>query len=205
MKNSLKILLVAIAFVCLSFVSFESRTITVVIDAGHGGHDIGAERNIVNEKNLVETITKKIHSLNENANVKIHLTRSDDSFVGLADRAKFINEIKPDLAISLHVNHNKTNATANGFEVYVSDKTSTYEKSNELAVKFANNYSDKTKLNNRGVKTAPFMVLKKSEYPTLLVELGFLSNENDRNYLTSDAGQNEIAQTILDFVSDLKE
>ena len=122
----------------------------------------------------------------------------------LADRAKFINEIKPDLAISLHVNNNKNSAT-NGFEVFISDKTSTYEKSNELAVKFANNYYEKTKLNNRGVKTAPFMVLKKSEYPTLLIELGFLSNENDRNYLTSDTGQTEIAQTILNFVTDLKE
>ena len=204
MKNSVKILLVAVAFVCLSFVNFESRTINVVIDAGHGGYDIGAERNIVSEKILVETITKKIHSLNKNANVKIHLTRSDDSFMDLADRAKFINKIKPDLAISLHVNNNK-NTTTNGFEVFISDKTSTYEKSNELAVKFANNYSEKTKLNNRGVKTAPFMILKKSEYPTMLIELGFLSNENDRNYLTSDAGKNEIAQTILDFVSDLKE
>ena len=204
MKNSVKILLVAVAFVCLSFVNFETRTINVVIDAGHGGHDIGAERNIVSEKMLVETITKKIHSLNKNANVKIHLTRSDDSFIGLADRAKFINEIKPDLAISLHVNKNK-NTTTNGFEVFISDKISTYEKSNELAIKFANNYSEKTKLNNRGVKTAPFMVLKKSEYPTMLIELGFLSNENDRNYLTSDSGQNEIAQTILDFVSDIKE
>ena len=204
MKNSVKILLVAIAFVCLSFVNFEPRTINVVIDAGHGGHDIGAERNIVSEKILVETITKKIQYLNKNANVKIHLTRSDDSFVGLADRAKYINEIKPDLAISLHVNKNK-NTTTNGFEVFISDKISTYEKSNELALKFGIHYSEKTKLNNRGVKTAPLMVLKKSEYPTLLVELGFISNENDRNYLTSDAGQTEIAQTILEFVSDLKE
>ncbi len=204
MKNSVKIILVAVAFVCLSFVNFEPRTINVVIDAGHGGHDIGAERNIVSEKILVETITKKIHSLNKNANVKIHLTRSDDSFMDLTDRAKFINEIKPDLAISLHVNNNK-NTTTNGFEVFISDKTSTYEKSNELALKFGSHYSERTKLNNRGVKKAPFMVLKKSEYPTMLIELGFLSNENDRNYLTSDAGQNEIAQTILDFVSDLKE
>ena len=204
MKNSVKIILVALTFVCLSFVSFEPRTINIVIDAGHGGTDFGAERNIISEKLLVETITKKIHSLNKDADVKIHLTRSDDSYLGLIERAALINEIKPDLAISLHVNNSKM-ATTNGFEIYVSDKITTYEKSNELAFKFANKYAAKTKLNNRGVKTGPFMVLKKSEYPTLLIELGFLSNENDRNYLTSDDGQTEIAQTILDFVSDLKE
>ena len=49
------------------------------------------------------------------------------------------------------------------------------------------------------------MILKKSEYPTMLLEMGFLSNANDRNYVTSENGQNEIAQTILDFASTLKQ
>ena len=182
---------------------FDKNEINVVIDAGHGGHDHGAKIDYFSEKSVVAEITKKLLALNKDANVKIHFTRSEDSYMELIERAHFINRINPDLAISLHVNKNK-NTTTNGFEVFVSDKTTTYEKSNELAIKFANNYSEKTKLNNRGVKTAPFMVLKKSECPAILIELGFLSNKNDRNYLTSEAGQNEIAQSILSFVSDLK-
>ena len=43
MKNSFKILLVAVAFLSLSFVKFEKKEINVVIDAGHGGHDLGAQ------------------------------------------------------------------------------------------------------------------------------------------------------------------
>ena len=203
MKNSFKILLVAIAFLSLSFVKFDKNEINVVIDAGHGGHDYGAKIDYFSEKSVVAEITKKIQTLNKNANVKIHFTREDDSFIELLKRATFINDVKPDLAISLHLQSQK-NTTVNGFEVYVSDQSTSYEKSNELAVQFEKSYSENTKLRSRGVKTAPFIILKKSNYPTMLVELGFLSNQNDRNYLTSDAGQTEVAQTILDFVATVK-
>ena len=204
MKNSFKILLVALAFLSLSFVKFEKKEINVVIDAGHGGADFGVQIDDITEKALVESITNKIQELNKDADVKIHLTRADDSFVDLTKRADFINQIKPDLAISLHVNQNK-NTDANGYEVYFSDQSVTSEKSKELAQKLAAKFSMNSPLNNRGVKTAPFMVLKKSECPTMLIELGFLSNEKDRNYLTSENGQTEIAKTILDFTSDLKQ
>lgn len=203
MRKSLKFILVAVAFVSLSFITLEKREINIVIDAGHGGHDHGATLDDVTEKYLAEIISNKIQLLNKDAAIKIHFTHEDDTFMGLAERADFINEVKPDLAISLHVNNTK-NSTSNGFEVYVSDTSLSSAKSRELADKFAVSFSDKTKLNNRGVKTAPFMVLKKSEYPTMLIELGFMSNENDRNYLTSETGQNEVATTILDFVSTLK-
>ena len=202
MKKLFKILIVAVAFLSLSFVKNENKVINVVIDSGHGGHDFGATINDLNEKNLINEITEKIKSLHTDAEVVFHYTRSDDQFVELSDRANFINQIKPDLAISLHVNQNK-NTEANGFEVFVSDKNIQSEKSRELADKLASKFS-KTPLKIRGVKTAPFMVLKKSEYPTMVVELGFISNENDRNYITSENGQTEIAKTILEFASDLK-
>ena len=203
MKKSLKFILVAAAFVSLSFVTPEKREINIVIDAGHGGHDHGAAIDDVTEKYLAEVISNKIQLLNKDAAIKIHFTHEDDTFMGLTERANFINEIKPDLAISLHLNNNK-NRSSNGFEVYVSNTSVSGLKSRELADKFAISFSDKTKLTNRGVKTAPFMVLKKSEYPTMLFELGFMSNENDRNYLTSETGQNEVASTILEFLSTLK-
>jgi N-acetylmuramoyl-L-alanine amidase len=64
--------------------------------------------------------------------------------------------------------------------------------------------SSATPLKNRGVKVAPFMILKKSECPTMVVELGFLSNEKDKDYVNSEKGQIEIANAILNFVSGLK-
>lgn len=204
MKNSVKILLVAVAFVCLSFVNFEKKQINVVIDAGHGGTDYGATISELKEKEIVSAISKKIQLLNSDADVKIHFTRTEDNTLTLQERVDFMNQVKPDVFISLHINSNK-NVLSNGYEVYVSDTSIAAKKSNELAEKFVNTFSKNTKLRYRGIKTAPFFVLKKAEYPALLLDLGFLSNEIDKDYITSENGQTEIAQNILNFVSDLKE
>ena len=202
MKNLIKILLVFVAFVCLSFVKPENKIVNVVIDSGHGGYDHGAKIDEITEKKLVEEITNKIKALHNDTKVIFHYTRSNDEFLGLMERVNFINQIKPDLAISLHLNQNK-NTEANGFEVYVSANNIQSEKSKELADKLVSKFAT-SPLKNRGVKTAPFMVLKKSEYPIMVVELGYISNKNDRKYLTSESGQTEIAKNILEFVSDLK-
>lgn len=176
---------------------------TIVIDAGHGGVDFGASKEGLTEKALTEIISNKIQKRNEIEDVKIHFTRTNDSFLDLSERVRIVNSYKPDLAISLHFNFNK-NIEANGFEIYVSDSSPTSEKSRELANQLAAVISNATPLVNRGVKVAPFYILKKSECPTIVVELGFLSNEKDRNYLNSEKGQTEIANAILNFVSGLK-
>ena len=176
---------------------------TIVIDAGHGGTDFGASIDGFTEKKLAEIISNKIQNMNEKGDVKIHFTRTNDSFIDLNERAKIVNSVQPDLAISLHFNANK-NIEANGFEIYISDKSSTSEKSKEIANQLAAAISKATPLNNRGVKFAPLTILKKSECPTLVLELGFLSNEKDRNYVNSEKGQTELARTILNFVSKLK-
>ena len=203
MKNLFKALLLVVAFATLSFISSEKETITVVIDAGHGGHDFGGKHDDLLEKDLANSISKKIEALNSDKNIKLLFTRDDDKFVELAERTNYINNVKPDLVLSLHVNNNK-NVTTNGFEIFVSDKSVTYEKSNELAQKLVLDFEKNIPLKNRGVKTAPFWILKNSEVPALTLEMGFLSNTTDREYITSEEGQNQIAQTILNFVSNLK-
>lgn len=59
-------------------------------------------------------------------------------------------------------------------------------------------------LKSRGVKDANFTLLKESEYPSITVELGFLSNESDRKYLTDQNEQEKIATTILEAIATLK-
>lgn len=175
---------------------------TIVIDAGHGGSDFGASNDGLTEKALTKIISSKIQNMNENSDVDIHFTRTNDSHIDLSERARIVNSHQPDLAISLHFNFN-INIEANGFEIYVSDSSPTSEKSRELANQLAAVISSATPLKNRGVKAAPFLILKKSECPTLVIELGFLSNEKDRNYVNSEKGQTEIAQAILNFVNGL--
>ena len=185
------------------YINEDEKNKTIVIDAGHGGSDFGASKDGLTEKSLTEIISKKIQNMNQNSDVKIHFTRTNDSFIDLIERARIVNSYQPDLAISLHFNFNK-NIETNGFEIYVSDNSPTSEKSKELANQLATAISNTTPLKNRGIKAAPFMILKKSECPTLVVELGFLSNEKDRNYVNTEKGQAEIAKTILQFVSEIK-
>ena len=185
------------------YINEDKKIKTIVIDAGHGGVDFGASKEGLTEKALTEIISNKIKNRNENEDVKIHFTRTNDSFIDLSERTRIVNSYQPDLAISLHFNFNK-NIEANGFEIYVSDSSPTSEKSRELANQLAAVISNATPLINRGVKVAPFFILKKSECPTIVVELGFLSNDKDRNYVNSDKGQTDIANAILNFVSGLK-
>lgn len=174
----------------------------IVIDAGHGGHDFGATIDNLNEKNLTSEIAKKIKEMHSDSDVEIHFTRTNDEFIALNERTNLINNIKPDLVISLHINNNK-NTNASGFEVYISDKTDFLDKNKEFAEKLSSKLS-KTQLKNRGLKTAPFWILKNSICPSMVVKLGFISNENDRNFIASEKGQVEIAKHIVAFISEVK-
>ncbi|MHC0439890.1 N-acetylmuramoyl-L-alanine amidase [Flavobacterium sp. 3-210] len=171
---------------------------TIVIDAGHGGEDVGAQIGAEQEKKIVEKIAKKISALNSKDEIEIILLRNDDSFVQLSERVSKINKINPSLVISLHVNSSK-NLNENGVNAYVSKQNAFYEKSKENAENLVDKLSNE-KLARGEVKDANYYVLKNSKCPALLVEIGYLTNENDRNYLVSENGQNEIANKIVEFI-----
>lgn len=206
MKNTTKLFLLLTAIVSFAFVNpklSEPKQINVVIDAAHGGYDFGATSNSINEKQIVEQIANKIKALNKNKNVVIHFTRSSDVFVPLQERSNIANTIKPDLVLSLHVNSSK-NQDKSGVEFFVYKDSKWYEESNNLAVKLSSEFAKNNSLTIGEIKNAPFYILKYATTPTVLVELGYLSNENDKKYLTDDKEQNKIAENILEFVSGLK-
>jgi len=206
MKNTTKLFLILTAIVSFAFVNpklSEPKQINVVIDAAHGGYDFGATSNSINEKQIVEQIANKIKALNKNENVVIHFTRSSDVFVPLQERSNIANTIKPDLVLSLHVNSSK-NQDKSGVEFFVYKDSKWYEESNNLAVKLSSEFAKNNTLTIGEIKNAPFYILKYATTPTVLVELGYLSNENDKKYLTDDKEQNKIAENILEFVSGIK-
>ncbi|MFV8327122.1 N-acetylmuramoyl-L-alanine amidase family protein [Flavobacterium sp. ZS1P14] len=204
MKNITKAFLFLIILVSFSFIRpnrLEPKKINIVIDPGHGGNDFGVTSNSITEKQIVEQITNKIKS--SNSNVVIHLTRYEDKFLSLEERTDFINRIKPDLVLSLHVNSSLNNKTS-GLEFYVAKETEFFEKSNEIAGRLNDKFSENTKLKTLGVKTGPFYILKKSEVPAVIIELGYLTNEDDKKYLIDDKEQNKMAKSISEFISEMK-
>ena len=194
MKKVLSLLSLCLVVALVSFTSLNNKKL-IVIDAGHGGNDNGATKDELYEKDIVAQISKKIFEKNDPSTVKIVLLRDTDNFISLTDRVNKINELNPDLVISLHINANSKTDTS-GIEAYVSENNSHHEASKEQARKLIEAIAN-DKLQSRGVKQANFTILKKSNCPAISLELGFISNENDRKYITSEEGQNEIAANII--------
>jgi N-acetylmuramoyl-L-alanine amidase len=170
----------------------------IVIDAGHGGKDFGAKINDEIESKIVESISKKIKLLNVKDEIEIVLLREDDSFIGLNERLKTINKINPDLLISLHIN-SSNNAEKNGIHAYVSKDNIHYKESLESANSLIDKISNE-KLKKGEVNNASLFIIKNSNCPALALEIGYLSNNNDREYVTSEKGKNEIANRIYEVI-----
>lgn len=206
MKNSLKFFAVLAVMASLAFAlpnKEDSKQITIVIDAGHGGKDHGATHETFTEKQIVNQIAEKVKMLNKDKDITISFTKSSDEFVSLQERVRAINNAKPDLVLSLHVNYLKSTETANGMEFFVGKEAVHKENAQRYAKlleeKFvADNYK------SRGIKEAPLYILKNSEAPAISFQIGFLSNSADRAYLTDAAKQEEIAETVLEFIRELK-
>lgn len=179
----------------VNFQSKKPAQKVIVIDAGHGGKDPGAKIDEELESKIVESIAKKIKALNGSEDLKIILLREDDSFVSLSDRVNKINQINPDLLISLHLNASK-NPNEKGVNAFISSQNGFYDKSLEKANQLIEEISNNI-LTKGGVKDANLYIIKNSKCPAVLLEVGFLSNPNDKAYITSESGKDEIAKNIL--------
>lgn len=174
----------------------------IVIDVGHGGIDSGAIGiNGIQEKDVVFNIAKEILKLNKtifNNQLNIYLTRYKDTLISLSDRNRLTKGIKADLFLSLHCNASQT--TSKGLEVYLhnSDNLNT-ERSISLGLFILNETNLKLGFKKRGVKFADFQVLREASdfCPTILVELGFITNLDEADYFLKFKNMRGMALAIL--------
>lgn len=195
MKYLLKFIGIAMLIFTFAFSGVNDRII--VIDIGHGEKDTGAQHDHINEKDVVFNIAKKIKELHKSKCTKIVFTRDSDTFVTPEERAEMINKINPEFVISLHTNwHSDKNKK--GTEIYISNNNTEIEKSQELAKNISDSFGNK----NITIKNANFNILTKVNSPSALIELGFLTNDEERKLLTSEKGQLEFANAILRLLKD---
>ena len=201
MKTKMKLLV--FAGVTAIFLSFAFKPISdkkiIVIDAGHGGKDLGATIDGEQEKLIVENIAQKINKLNQNNTVEIILLRQGDNYLELKERIDKTNSINPSLFISLHINSSK-NRDDNGTCAYVSNKNDFYDQSLYFAKNLLESMSG-INLAKGEVKDGNFYVIKNAKCPAVLLEIGYLSNPEDNKFISSENGQNEIAVKIFDFIN----
>ena len=234
-----------LSLLLLLFVAFPLMSFTVVIDAGHGGHDAGAIglKLKVQEKNLNLSVAKQLaEKIRTNyPEVKVVLTRDTDVFLPLQQRADIANKHHADLFISIHTNAAE-NRNAQGAETFIlgtermADNLDVAMRENAVmkleedqtvyqgfdpnsiesyilfelmqnqymdhSLQFAelvqNQFVGTLQRANRGVRQAAFWVLLKSACPSVLVEMGFLSNAEEEKWLASAEGKTGIVNGIFD-------
>ena len=195
--------------------SAAPRKHVIIIDPAHGGQDTGIKLTYkVDEKDITLAVAMALRKeLAEEKNLEIILTRDSDKEVSLEDRKKNIAEIKPDILISLHTNAG-FDKSASGFELYcpefnkdIKEKSTSEDielrggkKSFNDSVKMARmiqaNLNTLFPRKGRGLRRADLPVTDKLFVPTVVVEMGFATNSEDKKKLLSPDSQKEIAKAL---------
>jgi N-acetylmuramoyl-L-alanine amidase CwlD len=173
---------------------------TIVLDPGHGGIDTGAcgKRNSL-EKEINLEVALKLKTFLEMAGAQVLLTRNKDVFIGLYERCYFANYQKADLFISIHANSHP-DPTIRGIEVF-HYRGQKYSK--KIAQKILNRLAKSTGLKPLRVKSARFVVIRETQMPSILIELGFLSNYQEESILKSSDFKEKAALGILQGLFDI--
>lgn len=174
----------------------NEKPFTLVLDAGHGGKDAGAKVNGYSEKDIALAMANKIKALAEAKGIKVVTTRPDDENVSINERAKAEGTI----LLSLHIN-SSPKATTNGIEMITSGSYN-----NDLKLPKSNSityYLYKELKNITGIKVdnkpklSNILLLNQSPIPGVLLEMGYLTNKSDFDFITNDKRQDELAKLIV--------
>lgn len=169
----------------------------IVVDAGHGDHDPGAQYGGAIEKEINLDVAKRTAERLKKLGANPILTRDNDRFITLDGRVKYAKEVNADLFVSVHAN--AAYKGAKGSEVFYSaQKLSNVEESRVLATKIQNNFVEDVGMYDRGVKSERFYVIHHNTLPSVLVELGFVTNDGDRAKLQSNYYRDLYAKAITD-------
>jgi N-acetylmuramoyl-L-alanine amidase len=185
---------------CATVATNTSHTFeTVVVDAGHGGKDSGAWRRYgPPEKMVALDVALRVDRKLRESQLKTALTRSNDVFIPLDDRVAFGNAQKNSIFVSIHFNDSRRRGVQ-GFETYYHSPYAY-----NLAAAIERNLSTLPGTVNRGVHTARFRVLRNAQYPSVLVECGYLSNRSESRDAASADYREELADKIAEAIVDYR-
>lgn len=168
---------------------------TIVLDAGHGGSDPGAQRGDIQEKSLTLAISEKVKKLFEGCGLKVVMTRAEDISVPLEDRVNLTNTVQPHAFLSIHINSLESDSSIHGIETYYQNEQSRY-----LARSIHDSLVSRLEVPDRKVRKARFYVINHTPHPAVLAEVGFISNKEERAKLISSDYQDRIAGALTEGV-----
>lgn len=165
----------------------------IIIDPGHGGNDTGAQRNGILEKDLTLQIALKVRDILVSKGFKnVVMTRSEDKTLTLQDRVDISNNRCANMYVSIHINAS-VKPEITGVETHY-----WHDSGYEVAKAMHKELMSKLTVNDRGLFKSRFYVINHTEAPSVLLELGFISNEHERRALTSEQRQNASAEAVAE-------
>jgi N-acetylmuramoyl-L-alanine amidase len=170
--------------------------VLVMIDPGHGGKDPGAiGLNGLKEVDVILPVAKRVAEILERQGIAVKLTRTSDYFVGLDERVAMSRDAGATLFVSIHANSIENRPDVNGLETYHYNLGKSFADTVHAAVvDFVN--KNGFYLNDRRVRSARFLVLRKSSIPAILVETGYLTSEAEAARLQRDDYRKVMAEAI---------
>ena len=195
---------------------------TIVLDAGHGGHDRGAVSTYGDEKTFALDVVSRARLLLTQNGYKVVLTRSNDTFIPRYDRVKIANAQKNALFISVHFN---AGGAGTGLETYtlsprgvpsmaadgpsITDLTPCPGHQNDaenmaLATAMHAAMVVRSRMWDRGIKRARFVVIRDITIPGVLVEGGFQTNVIDARTIAMPAYRQQMAESIVKAVQNYR-
>lgn len=166
----------------------------VVIDAGHGGSDYGAIRNGINEKDITLDVAKRVEALLKKEGYAVKMTRTSDVYVSLQGRCDISNAYDPDIFVSIHVN-SSVRPEITGIETHYY-----HQESMSLAQTLHSSLASNINSKNRGLFKSKFYVINHTTAPSILMEIGFISNDGERAQLVSEKRKQDTAKAIAEGV-----
>ena len=165
---------------------------TVVIDAGHGGHDVGGQWGRVYEKHLALDTSVRLEKHLKRMGYRTVMTRRGDYFLTLPQRCQIANRYRNAIFISVHFNYT-WKQDVSGLETFYF---------NSEGQKIANHVQNRmiryTRSVDRNEKFSRFYVIRNTKMPSILVEGGFVSNEAERKRMKSARFREALARAIAD-------
>lgn len=172
----------------------------LVIDAGHGGKDAGAiaADGATYEKNVNLQMLLDLKELLDKENIKVYYTRTGDDKVFLRPRVNLANSVDCDFFISIHCNANEV-SSPNGTEILYYDNKYKNISDKDLANIFSEELAKTISLVPRGLveeKGDSVFIMNNAVVPSVLIEVGYVTNNKDLNYLLSDSNRKDVAKGI---------
>jgi len=195
---------------------------TIVLDAGHGGTDLGAVGRLGYEKDFALDVAFRAQALFSRVGYRVQMTRVRDEFISLEDRTRFANRFERALFISIHFN---SSGNGTGVETYtlaprgvpsmaadgplVTDLVAcpgNARDAENMALATATHASmvSHSRLPDRGIKRARFFVIRETVLPSVLLEGGFVSNSEEIKRIAMPEYRQELATGVLEAVQNYR-